>query len=143
MVASTAVLLLLLPPAQAFALAPLWVYEGKGDLTVKHIATYSTGVDWDEGGAEIVTYDAASKRLYVLSGAKRAVEIIDLSVLSSQDAVQTLTLTKQIKLEDLGISDPTSRVSQSDRKASGSHCRYPLRKRRQTDWSPSLTVRGN
>lgn len=105
MVASTAVLLLLLPPAQAFALAPLWVYEGKGDLTVKHIATYSTGVDWDEGGAEIVTYDAASKRLYVLSGAKRAVEIIDLSVLSSQDAVQALTLTKQIKLEDLGISD--------------------------------------
>lgn len=109
--ALTAALQIPAPNVQA-ATAPAIQYEGKGDLTIQQIASYSTGAGWDEGGAEIVAYDAVNQRAYVLNGAEKALEIIDLTALNSEaSGVQSLQASKKIKLEDLGIigiSDITS-----------------------------------
>ncbi len=95
---------MLLPTAALAEAKPAIVYEGTGDLTVSHIASYATGAEWDEGGAEIVAYDAVNKRAYLLNGAENAVIILDLTKLSAQTGVQQLEAWKTVKLADLGLT---------------------------------------
>jgi 5'-nucleotidase/UDP-sugar diphosphatase len=101
----SALLIALMLPAAALAeVKPALIYEGTGDLTVNHLASYSTGADWEASGAEIVAYDAVNKRAYLLNGAETTLEILDLSKLASGTGVQKLEAWKKVKLVDLGLS---------------------------------------
>ncbi|SNY90157.1 hypothetical protein SAMN04515647_0304 [Cohaesibacter sp. ES.047] len=47
-------------------------------LTIEPISTYSVGV-FDEGAAEIVSYDKAGKMLYVVNGLDKSIDMLDIS----------------------------------------------------------------
>jgi len=102
---ASAAMLLMLIPAQASAAVRATVYEGSGDIQMKPIATYATGAGWDEGGAEIVAYDATNERAYLLNGAEKSVEIIDLSTLTSSVDDQVLAAASQVRLAAVGMSN--------------------------------------
>ncbi|WP_207952230.1 choice-of-anchor I family protein [Paenibacillus turpanensis] len=90
-----------------------WLLDGTGELNVKLLARYSSGAPIDEAGAEIVKYDPASKKAFVVNGAEKSIDIVDLSGLRSGEDVESLKLTARIKLEDLlkevaSIGDITS-----------------------------------
>ncbi|MFD2673438.1 choice-of-anchor I family protein [Marinicrinis sediminis] len=87
--------------------------SGSPGLSIQYIAQYSSGAEVDEGGTEIVAYDAKTAQLFSINGAEKALEILDLSQLEGGDAFTSLSLTKQIKLADLDeqlaqVSDMTS-----------------------------------
>ncbi|MDF2720728.1 MAG: 5-Nucleotidase domain protein [Paenibacillus sp.] len=90
----------------------MWTGSGTGELAVKLIARYDTGSG--STGAEIVQYDAKSKTAFVINGAEKSLDIVDLSSLkTSPQAAVPLNQTKRIKLETLnaqvaGIGDITS-----------------------------------
>ncbi|MEM9820876.1 MAG: choice-of-anchor I family protein [Bacteroidota bacterium] len=48
------------------------------EVSVEHVSTYATGI-FDEGAAEIIDYDAASKKLFSTNADANTVDIIDLS----------------------------------------------------------------
>lgn len=52
--------------------------EGSGTLTLTVIGTYQTGI-FDEGAAEIVAYDPATRRLFVTNSDANGVDILDIS----------------------------------------------------------------
>ncbi len=83
------------------ALAPVASAEApaaSGALTLIKIAGYDTGAGIDEAGAEIVTYDKASGRVYLINGATSSIEIVDLSGLESNKANQAIGEDKVVKL---------------------------------------------
>ncbi|WP_210200409.1 choice-of-anchor I family protein [Cohaesibacter celericrescens] len=47
-------------------------------LTLEPISSYETKT-FDEGAAEVVSYDKAGKRLYVVNGADKSIDILDIS----------------------------------------------------------------
>ncbi|MBC1300108.1 alkaline phosphatase, partial [Nostoc sp. UCD122] len=47
-------------------------------LSLKTIGTYSTGI-FNEGGAEIPTYDPVTQRLFVVNGGTKSIDIINIS----------------------------------------------------------------
>lgn len=50
----------------------------QGDMQLTPLGTYATGV-FDEGAAEIVAYDAASRTLYVVNGNDDVIDMLDMS----------------------------------------------------------------
>jgi 2',3'-cyclic-nucleotide 2'-phosphodiesterase (5'-nucleotidase family) len=98
--------------ASAADTSAVWTSSGTSELTAKLIARYDTGSG--ATGAEIVQYDAKSKRAFVINGAEKSVDIVDLSSLkSSPSTTVALSEAKRIKLESLsgqiaGIGDITS-----------------------------------
>ena len=80
----------------------LTTYAGRGNLDVKLIARYVSGAELDEGGTEIVSYDAASKQAYSINGFEKALDILDVSGLQAgSQEVADIPLKKRIMLEDL------------------------------------------
>lgn len=93
--------------------AGLLAYEGAGHLDVRLIARYTSGAALDEGGTEIVAYDAATRKAFSVNGAETALDILDLSGLKSGQAFGEVTRTHRIGLEDIagvseGVKDITS-----------------------------------
>ena len=64
-------------------------------LTLKHAGRYTTNI-FDESAAEIVVYDAASKRAFVVNGNDNAIDVLDVS------APESLKKITAIKLDDFG-----------------------------------------
>lgn len=59
-------------------------------LTMEKIGSYNGG---KEGAAEITAFDAASKRLFVVNGAKGSVDVLDLANPSAPKLVGTISVT--------------------------------------------------
>jgi len=78
----------------AYATSPV----GTAELTLTKIGGYDTQAGLDEAGAEIVTYDPDSQTVYLINGATRAIEMVDISTLQSGVADQTLTVEDEQKL---------------------------------------------
>ncbi len=78
-----------------------WTSVGTGELQVNLIGRYVSGAKLKEAGAEIVQYDPKSKKAFIVNGAEKAVDILDLTALKSQSAVQELKASSRIKLQDL------------------------------------------
>lgn len=93
---------LLASPLSAFASEELTYHaQNENSLPVELIARYSSGAGIDEGGTEIVAYDADSYRAFSVNGQEKALDILDLSVLEKGE--KTIPLTKRITLEGLGV----------------------------------------
>lgn len=96
--------------AAAESVEDLKLYEkGNKGLEVSLLGRYTSGADIDEGGTEIVAYDAKSFRAFSVNGAASAIDIIDLSGLK-KDSTADIPLLKRIPLSDFGVeaSDLTS-----------------------------------
>ncbi len=52
--------------------------SGESPISLNLLGTYETGI-YDEGAAEIVTYDPASERAFVVNGGAATIDILDLS----------------------------------------------------------------
>lgn len=78
-----------------------WVQEGAGMLAVKHLASYSSGAKWDKSGAEIIAYDAGTKRAYVVNGYDKRLDVLDLSGLKSGQNLSAITNVTKITLGEL------------------------------------------
>ncbi len=74
--------------------------EYAAPVNLKKIAAYSSGAGFDEAGAEIVTYHSKLKKAYVVNGAEKSLDILDLSTLTSQQD-QMIKLEKRIHIESL------------------------------------------
>lgn len=68
-------------------------------LKVSHLARYTSGAGFDEGGTVIVKYNYKNGYAYSVNGAESALDIIDVG--GSHDG--NIELVKRIKLEDHGI----------------------------------------
>jgi DNA-binding beta-propeller fold protein YncE len=55
-------------------------------IQLKPIGTYKTGV-FDESAAEIVSYDAATKRLFVVNAQSATIDVLDVSGLQSDGSI--------------------------------------------------------
>ncbi|MCT2537047.1 choice-of-anchor I family protein [Aquibacillus koreensis] len=102
--AMTSGLLLLIAPLQTFAAYEELTYftEKEDGLAVELIARYTSGAETDEGGTEIIVYDAKSHQAFSVNGAEKAIDILDLSVLSDGQTT-TIPLKKRIPLADIGV----------------------------------------
>lgn len=69
-----------------------------GELVLTKAAGYNTGAGLDEAGAEIVSYDKTSKKVYLINGATQSIEIVDLSGLQSGVADQPLDVPAAQKI---------------------------------------------
>ncbi|HEX2223630.1 MAG TPA: alkaline phosphatase, partial [Thermoanaerobaculia bacterium] len=78
--------------AALLALAPAPATAQPGSIVLTPLGTYATGV-FDEGGAEIVAYDAASKRLFLVSAVAARVDILDIRRPAAPVKVGSLDLT--------------------------------------------------
>lgn len=89
-------------PISVQAAEEAWVeHQGARKLDVQQIGRYSSGADLDEGGTEIVVYDAKTKQAYSVNGAEKALDILDLSGLQSGQAMQDVPRIKRVYLEDI------------------------------------------
>ncbi|MBD2847443.1 choice-of-anchor I family protein [Paenibacillus sp. IB182496] len=73
-------------------------YAGTEELTVTKIAGYDTGAGLEESGAEIVTYDAATGKVYLINGATASIEIVDLAGLQHAVQGQELSVAESNKI---------------------------------------------
>jgi len=86
-------------------------YHAEGsNISLNLIARYDSGSDFDEGGAEITTYDPETKRIFSVNGHQKALDIVDGSKIGQEF---NLPLIKRVKLSDLAstlgqVSDITS-----------------------------------
>ncbi|MEH7225565.1 choice-of-anchor I family protein [Bacillus sp. JJ1566] len=68
---------------------------------VKKIAGYSIGLTNEDGGvAEIVKYNSANQKFYVINGHGQTIDIVSLKDLASTDTVQELQKEKSINIAD-------------------------------------------
>jgi hypothetical protein len=78
------------------------------ELKLERIARYSGKSQLGKNGVEIVTYDAATKKAYIVNGdpARKSMEIIDLSGLAARTAgtVTELVYQQKIGITSLGIT---------------------------------------
>ncbi|MBM7785969.1 choice-of-anchor I family protein [Tenggerimyces flavus] len=81
--------------AATIALTPTAQASNGKHLTVTQVGTYATGI-FDEAAAEIVTYDAKSKRLFVVNAAQAKIEVLD--------ARKPATPTKLFDLQTTGTT---------------------------------------
>lgn len=83
--------------------------KGKTGLHVELLGRYTSGAEIGEGGTEIVAYDPKSFRAFSVNGAEKAIDIIDLSGLKT-DETSKMPLLKRVPLSDFGVeaSDLTS-----------------------------------
>lgn len=109
-----ALIVSLVPEGVAAAKSDSVMVHGEADaLHVKLIGRYTSGAGVEEGGTEIVAYDAKSQTMFSVNGAEEALDVIQLSGLQSGTEAQVLTLHKRVKLTDIhkdlvNISDLTS-----------------------------------
>ncbi|MGB0695827.1 MAG: choice-of-anchor I family protein [Rhodospirillaceae bacterium] len=79
------------------AAAPAALADNHGGVTPSNalvaakIGSYDTGL-FDEGGSEIVAYDAATQRLFITNGNDDAVDVIDISDASAPKKVMALPI---------------------------------------------------
>lgn len=73
-------------------------------VSLKRLASYSTGAALAESGAEIVHYDRQSERAYLINGDTRAFEIVDLSGLAAGKEGQELTASHKFPIGDYSPS---------------------------------------
>ena len=78
------------------------------ELDLVPIGTYQTGV-FDDGAAEIVAYDAATQRLFVVNGAAATIDVLDISdptdpVLAFQIDVSTTVAPTAKKANSVAVS---------------------------------------
>ncbi|MDL4842078.1 choice-of-anchor I family protein [Aquibacillus rhizosphaerae] len=101
--AMTSSVLLLTSPMHAFAANQELTYfsENENGLAVELVARYASGAEIDDGGTEIVAYDAKNYQAFSVNGAEKALDILDLSVL--QDNQTTIPLKKRIPLSEIGV----------------------------------------
>lgn len=85
--------------AQAKPKQPMSYTKTEPVFKVSQLANYDSGAGFDKGGAEIVAYNALKQWAYVANGAERAVDILDVSALSSEG----LTRIDRIKIKDLAL----------------------------------------
>ena len=77
-------------------------YSGTGEIAMKLIARYNSQAEFAEGGTEIVAFDDKTKRLFSVNGAEKALDIMDLSVLSeTKGSFHELSLMKRIGLKEI------------------------------------------
>ncbi len=73
-------------------------YPGAMDISMTAIGHYDSGSG--EGGTEIAAYAPLSKKIFVVNGAEKALDIVSLSDIAS-DKVTTFTSNQRIKMTDL------------------------------------------
>lgn len=78
-------------------------YQITKKLTLKLIARYNSETGFDEGGAEIVDYEANSQRVFIANGADKAIDIVNISNISNNNGIEKLKREKQIRIENLNI----------------------------------------
>ncbi|HYX15952.1 MAG TPA: choice-of-anchor I family protein [Nostoc sp.] len=61
-------------------------------LSLKTIGTYSTGI-FNEGGAEIPTYDPVTQRLFVVNGGTKSIDIINISDPTQPSLFKSIDIT--------------------------------------------------
>ncbi|MCI3924683.1 S-layer homology domain-containing protein [Paenibacillus sp. TRM 82003] len=71
---------------------------GSGALSLTKIGGYNTAAGFDEGGAEIVTYDPSSRNVYLINGATKSIEIVSLADLQAGVPNQPLTVPDERKI---------------------------------------------
>ncbi|WP_186763920.1 choice-of-anchor I family protein [Planomicrobium sp. CPCC 101079] len=83
--------------------------KGKQGLDVELVGRYKSGAKIDEGGTEIVVYDPNTFRAFSVNGAEKALDILDMTVLKT-DNTTDIPLMTRIPLSELGVeaSDVTS-----------------------------------
>ncbi|GIQ71103.1 alkaline phosphatase [Xylanibacillus composti] len=77
---------------------------GTAELTLTKIGGYDTEAGLDNAGAEIVTYDPESQSVYLINGATRAIEIVDISGLQSGIPDQVLNVEDEQKISIVAYS---------------------------------------
>ncbi|ADO43598.1 choice-of-anchor I family protein [Ketogulonicigenium vulgare] len=83
---------LLAAPAVAQDVPLVYAAEGAA-IGLSVLGTHQSGI-YEESAAEIVTYDAASKRGFVINAAAGAVDVMDLSDPTQPVVINTITLTE-------------------------------------------------
>ena len=68
-----------------------WPAQGAGEITLNLLGTYETGI-FDGGAAEILTYDPATQRLFVVNAEDVSVDIINISEPTSPARVKGSTI---------------------------------------------------
>ncbi|MEM9836713.1 MAG: hypothetical protein AAF828_09435 [Bacteroidota bacterium] len=71
---------------------PTRVADGTREFELNVVGTYATGL-FDESAAEIVSYDAATQRLFFTNGANNTVEILDISNPASPSLVSSVDMS--------------------------------------------------
>lgn len=61
-------------------------------FTLKPVGTYSTGI-FDEGAAEIPTYDPVTQRLFVVNGGSNSIDVINISDPTKPSLFKTIDIT--------------------------------------------------
>ncbi|RAU96538.1 choice-of-anchor I family protein [Paenibacillus sp. YN15] len=93
------------PAAAQAALGPDIADASNDELTMTLIGRYNAG---KETAAEIVSYNKSTHKAYVINGADKSLDILDLSTLQSSvtgGTYQDLSLATRITLQDLGLAD--------------------------------------
>ncbi|RCK52476.1 alkaline phosphatase [Thalassospira profundimaris] len=67
--------------------------QGPHRLSIAPLGEYRTHL-FDEGGAEIVAYDVASKRVFAVNGGDKGIDILDISDPMNVSKVSTIALSK-------------------------------------------------
>lgn len=100
----TSAVLLLTSPLHTFAANEELTYysEKEAGLAVELVARYSSGAEIDDGGTEIIAYDSKNYQAFSVNGAEKAVDILDLSVLTEKQT--TIPLKKRILLSEIGVN---------------------------------------
>ncbi|NJJ38620.1 alkaline phosphatase [Paenibacillus sp. 7028] len=79
--------------------------QASGELRLVRLASYSTGAGLAKSGAEIVHYDKASRKAYLINGDTKSFEIVDLSGLKSGVENQALAAENKFKITDFNPTD--------------------------------------
>lgn len=69
------------------------------ELMLEMAAMYQT-FEFDEGAAEIVDYDPKTKRLFVVNGEAKTIDVLSTAPVKPDKAVEALELVQQIELRD-------------------------------------------
>lgn len=76
-------------------------YSGTQELQLELIGRYSSGAEIGESGAEIVSYDSKTKKAFIVNGADKSIDIVNLSNPHNLN----LPLEKRIKVTDLDLGN--------------------------------------
>ncbi len=76
--------------AAMLAIAPV---AAQAQLKVEKLGTYETKV-FDEGAAEIVAYDAKNKRLFIVNGNDKVIDVIDFSNPREMKKIKSISLSE-------------------------------------------------
>lgn len=87
--------LLVLPTAPTVTAAPApqtGTPQGNSAISIQPLGSFTTGA-FDEGAAEIVSYDPASERLFIVNALSATVDIVDISNPATPTLVNTIDAT--------------------------------------------------